>query len=173
MLLFDNVEFDKNIDNIVELTLAENPENFERIETWKAEPISKKEFDVSASTFIKAKNKPQVIYNTKGNVFSEGIHLKSWWEPAKDDINPSLTLDFKSPKKVKTILLSENMRSHCVRNFTIETKDATGNWETCYQGKTIGEGLRIKLNGNSIYGVRLKILKNTKAIQITAFNAYE
>ena len=173
ILHFDKEKFDKNLDNIVEITLDENPDKFERIETWKAIPIAKKGFTASASSFAKAKNKPEAIYNTKGNVFSEGIHLKSWWEPSKEDKNPSLSLDFKSAKKVKTVLLSENMRSHCVRDFTIETKDATGNWETCFQGKTIGEGLRIKLNGNSIYGIRLNVLEKTKAIQITAFNSYE
>jgi len=173
ILHFDEEKFDKNLDNIVEITLAENPDKFERIETWKEIPIAKKEFTASASSFTKAKNKPEAIYNTKGNVFSEGIHLKSWWEPSKEDKNPSLHLDFKSPKKVKTVLLSENMRSHCVRNFTIDTKDKNGNWNTIYNGKTIGEGLRIKLNGNSIYGIRLNVLEKTKAIQITAFNSYE
>jgi len=173
ILHFNKDEFNKNLDNIVELTLAEDPSNFNRLETWKAVPITKKEFDVSASSFIKAKNKPEVIYETKGNVFSEGIHLKSWWEPSKDDENPSLTLDFKSAKNIKTILLSENMRSHCVREFSIEAKDKNSTWNTIYKGKTIGEGLRIKLNGDAIYGLRLNILENTKAIQITAFNAYE
>lgn len=173
ILHFDKIEFDKNLDNIVELTLAENPSNFERIETWKAIPIAKSEFTVSESSYFNENKKGDAIYNTKGNVFSEGIHLKKWWEPARNDENPSLTLDFKSPKKVKTLLLSENMRSHCVRDFTIETKDKNGNWKTCYQGKTIGEGLRIKLNGDAIYGVRLNVLNNTKAIQITACNAYE
>ena len=172
ILHFDKRQFDENLDNIVELTLAENPSKFERIETWNANPIVKKDFTVSSSSFIKARNKPEVIYNTKGNVFSEGIHLKSWWEPSKEDKNPSLSLDFKSPKKVKTVLLSENMRSHCIRNFTLEAKDKSGNWDTIYYGKTIGEGLRIKLNGNSIYGIRLKVIENTKSIQITAFNVY-
>ncbi|QTD38513.1 alpha-L-fucosidase [Polaribacter batillariae] len=167
------LHFDKNLDNIVELTLAENPNQFERIETWKAKPISKEEFIVSESSFLDKNKKGTVIYNTKGNVFSEGIHLKKWWEPRKDDKNPSLSLDFTSAKKVNTVLLSENMRSHCVRDFTIETKDKNGNWNTIYNGKTIGEGLRIKLNGNAIYGIRLNVFKNTKAIQITAFNSYE
>ncbi|QOD61996.1 alpha-L-fucosidase [Polaribacter haliotis] len=172
-LHFDKNKFDENLDNIVELTLVENPSKFERIETWKANPIAKKDFEVSSSSFAKAKNKPEAIYNTKGNVFSEGIHLKSWWEPKKEDKTPSLTLDFKSAKKVKTVLLSENMRSHCTRDFTLETKDKNGNWNTVYNGKTIGEGLRIKLNGDAIYGIRLNVLENTKAIQITAFNSYE
>ena len=173
ILNFEKAEFDKNLDNIVELTLVENPSTFERMETWKAEPITKKDFEISASSFIKTQNKPQVIYNTKGNVFSEGIHLKSWWQPAKDDENPHLTLEFKSPKSVKTVLLSENMRSHCVREFQIETKDKNGKWNTVYNGKTIGEGLRIKLNGNPIYGIRLKPTKHIQDIQITAFNSYE
>jgi len=65
------------------------------------------------------------------------------------------------------------MRSHCVREFSIETKDKNGNWNNIYIGKTIGEGLRVKLNGDAIYGLRLNVLKHTKSIQITAFNAYE
>jgi alpha-L-fucosidase len=173
ILHFDENKFDKNLDNIVELTLAENPSNFKRIETWKAISVTKKDLKISASSFVKDKNKPEVIYNTKGNVFSEGIHLKSWWEPKKEDKNPSLRLDFSSPKKIKTLLLSENMRSHCIRDFCIETKDNKGNWTTIFNGKTIGEGLRIKLNGEPIYGTRLTVKKYTKAIQITAFNSYE
>ncbi|WP_143064745.1 alpha-L-fucosidase [Hyunsoonleella jejuensis] len=173
VLHFNKNKFIKNLDNIVELTLAENPLNFERIETWKANPLSKKQFNVTASSFIKPKHKPEVIYNTKGNVFSEGIHLKSWWEPAKDDSNASLTLNFQSAKKIKTVLLSENMRSHCVRKFTLETKDKNGNWNTICTGTTIGEGLRIKLSGSDIFGIRFKPREHTKAIQITAFNVYE
>lgn len=173
VLAFAKAEFDKNIDNIVELTLAEDPANFERIETWKAIPIENSEFVARASTFTKAKNKPSAIYNEDGNVFSEGIHLKEWWEPAKDDAEPSLTLDFKSAKDIRTVLLSENMRSHCVREFMLEAKDSNGNWNEIYQGKTIGEGLRIKLNGSAIHGLRFQPTKHTQTIQITAFNAYE
>ncbi|WPR71968.1 alpha-L-fucosidase [Flavobacterium sp. NG2] len=173
VLHFDKTEFDKNIDNIVALTLAENPSNFERIETWEANPIANTDFVVSESSFFSPNKKGDAIYNNVGNVFSEGIHLKSWWEPTKNDKEPILTVDFKSPKAIKTVLLSENMRAHCIREFYIETKDKSGNWNTSYKGKTIGEGLRIKLNGNSIYGIRLKPTKKTKSIQITAFNTYE
>jgi len=173
ILHFNKDSFQKNLDNIVELTLAEDPSNFNRIETWKAIPVNKSEFTVSESSFFSDKKKGEVIYNSKGNVFSEGIHLKKWWEPAKNDNSPELTLDFNSPKEVKTILLSENMRSHCMREFHIDFKDQNGNWNSVYNGTTIGEGLRIKLNGDKIYGVRLIPTKNTKAIQITAFNVYE
>ena len=173
ILHFDKAKFNKNLDNIVEFTLADNPSNFERIETWKAVPVNKSEFTVSESSFFSVNKNGEAIYNTKGNVFSEGIHLKKWWEPAKDDKNPSLVLDFNTSKNVKTVLLSENMRSHCIREFTIETKDKSGNWRVVYNGKVIGEGLRIKLNGDAIYGIRLKPTKHTKTIQITAFNVYE
>lgn len=173
ILHFDKTQFNNNLDNIVELTLAEDPSNFERIDTWDAIPVASTEFSVTQTSFSNDNKKGEVIYNTKGNVFSEWIHLKKWWEPARDDKEPSLTLDFKSPKKVKTILLSENMRSHCVREFTIETKNEKGQWSTAFQGETIGEGLRIKLNGTPIYGMRLNPTKKTKNIQITAFNAYE
>jgi len=173
ILNFDKEEFNKNVDNIVELTLEEDPSKFERIETWKVIPLAKSEFIVSESSFFSDNKKGAVIYNTKGNVFSEGIHLKKWWEPSRKDDNPMLTLDFNSPKEIETILLGENMRSHCVREFHIDSKDQNGNWKTVYKGTTIGEGLRIKLDGEAIYGIRLKPLKHTKAIQITAFNVYE
>ena len=173
ILHFDKSEFDKNMDNIVELTLAENPSNFERIETWKAVPLDNTEFKVSESSFSNDNKKGEVIYTAKGNVFSEGIHLKKWWEPAKNDKNPHLTLDFKSAKKIKTILISENMRAHCIREFHIDAKDKSGNWNLIYNGENIGEGLRIKLNGYAINGLRLVPTKKTKSIQITAFNAYE
>ena len=173
VLHFKKAAFDKNLDNIVELKLAENPSNFERIHTWNAKPLNKKEFTVSQSSYFNIEKRGDAIYNTKGNVFSEGIHLKKWWEPKKEDKNPVLTLDFNSPKKIKTVLLSENMRSHCVRAFLIEVKDKSRRWKPIYQGKTIGEGLRIKLSGTAIYGIRLKPTKRTKAIQITAFNSFE
>ncbi|MGJ8683632.1 MAG: alpha-L-fucosidase [Nonlabens sp.] len=173
VLAFAKAEFNKNIDNIVELTLAKDPANFERIETWNATPIASTDFEVTQSSYFSDNKKGDVIYNAKGNVFSEGIHLKKWWEPARNDKNPSLTLDFKSAKNVKTLLLSENMRAHCIREFHIEAKDENGNWKTVYNGTTIGEGLRIKLNGDAIYGIRLRPTKRTKSIQITAFNSYE
>jgi len=173
LLHFEKGAFAKNLDNIVELTLAEDPSNFDRIVTWKAIPLSKKDFKISASSFAKAKNKPEAIYNVKGNVFSEGIHLKSWWEPAKGDENQAMTLDFKEARAIHTILLSENMRSHSVRSFDIETKDEMGEWKTVFTGAEIGEGLRIKLNGDSIYGVRFNVNESTYTTQITAFNVYE
>ena len=173
LLHFNKSEFNKNLDNIVELTLAESPSNFERIETWKAIPVSKKEFTISQSSYFSDNKKGDVIYNAKGNVFSEGIHLKKWWEPKRNDNNMSLTLNFKASKKITTVLLSENMRSHCVREFNIDVKHKNGNWNTVFNGTTIGEGLRIKLNGEAIYGIRLKPTKHTKSIQITAFNIYE
>lgn len=173
VLHFDKSEFNKNIDNIVELMLSEDPSGFDRIETWKAQTVSKSDFKVSSSSFAKANRKGDVIYNTKGNVFSEGIHLKQWWEPKREDKTPKLTLNFNSAKKIKTVLLSENMRSHCIREFIIESKDINGNWKTIYNGKTIGEGLRVKLNGDAIYGIRIKPIKYNKFVQLTAFNVYE
>jgi len=173
VLYFDKKLFTKNLDNIVELTLAENPEGLKRIKTWHAKPLTKKDFTVSATSFTKSKNHPEIIYDTQGNIFSEGIHLKSWWEPEKKDISPELILNLKYPKKIKTILLSENMRSHSVSDFDIETRNANGIWKKVYNGGVIGEGLRIKLNGKKIYGVKFKINKSSYHTQITAFNIYE
>ncbi|GAA3576574.1 alpha-L-fucosidase [Snuella lapsa] len=173
MLYFEKEAFNKNLDNIVVLTLEEDPSLFERIETWKAIPVSKKEFKVLQSSSLKPKHNAEIIYTTKGNVFSEGIHLKSWWEPAKGDETQTISLEFKTPKHIQTVLLSENMRSHSVRDFDLQTKDVNGIWKTVYNGKTIGEGLRIKCNGDLINGIRLKVNKSEYSTQITAFNVYE
>ncbi len=170
---FDKNEYVKNLDNIVELTLDKTAEGLERINTWHAEPLTTDDFTISASSFTSKKNSPEVIYSKVKNVFSEGIRLKSWWTPGKKDENPELTLDFKSAKKIKTILLSEHMRTHSVRDFDIETKDINGNWTKIFDGGVIGEGLRVKLNGEEIYGVKLKVIESPYGIQVTAFNVYE
>lgn len=173
ILYFNKMAFNKNLDNIVELTLAESLEGKERIASWKAEPVKKQDFTASATSFHNDKNAPEVIYNVKGNIFSEGIHLKRWWQPAVKDEQPELILEFNSPKKIKTVLLSENMRSHSIRDFDILTKDKNGVWEKIYNGDVIGEGLRIKLNGEEVYGVKFRELKSQYKTQLTVFNVYE
>jgi len=170
---FNKIAYQKNLDNIVSLVLAKDPGNSPRISTWNAEPLALHEFNVSASSVLKEKNIPEKIYKTKGNVFSEGIHLKSWWQPENNDDQATLNLEFKEAKRIRTVLLSENMRMHSVRDFTIETQNAKGEWEKAYHGHVIGEGLRIKLDGSAIHGIRLRINKKKYKVQITAFNVYE
>jgi hypothetical protein len=65
------------------------------------------------------------------------------------------------------------MGSHCVRAFHLEVKNKQNKWTTVYTGTHIGEGLRIKLNGAAIYGLRFSPTKSTKSIRINAFNAFE
>ncbi len=65
------------------------------------------------------------------------------------------------------------MCSHVVRKFDVETKNANGDGEQVYKGNVIGEGLRIKLSGEEIYGVKLRINESRYRTQITAFNVYE
>lgn len=173
LLHFDKNAFSENLDNIVELTLSESPDGLERIETWPANSVKKTDFTASASSSFKAKNNPAIIYNQKGNVFSEGVHLKSWWQPTNDDDAPELVLELNQAKKIRTILISENMRSHSVREFEIETKNKNGEWSKVFTGDVIGEGLRIKLNGVAVYGVKLKVKESKYKTQITAFNIYE
>lgn len=170
-LIFDKSDYQNNLDNIIKLELAKDPAEFERIETWKAIPVAASEFEVSASS--SARDNPEVLYQTDGNVFSEGIHLKKWWSPAKNDKNPTLTLEFNQPKEIKTVLLSEHIRTHSVRDFDIEIKDQSGDWKRIFKGGVIGEGLRIKLSGNDIYGIRLVVNKSQYRTEITAFNIYE
>ena len=172
-LYFERAAFDENIDNIVELTLAEDPSSFDRIETWNVNPINKKDFIISESSSTKPEKSAKVLYTDLKNVFSEGIHLKSSWEPKREDTNKFIQLDFKAPKKIKTVLLNEHMGSHCVRAFHIEVKNKKNKWSTAYIGTHIGEGLRIKLSGETVYGVRFSPTKSTKSIRINAFNVYE
>jgi len=170
---FDKDSYVKNLDNIVEITLEKSAEGLQRIPTWHAEPLSTKDFTFKASSSLSNKFKPEVIYKHKKNAFNEGIHLKNRWTPAETDVFPELELKFKSSKRIKTILLSEQMLTHSVSDFDILTKDINGKWTKIYSGNVIGEGLRIKLNGKEIYGLKLKINKTRYQTQISAFNAYE
>ena len=170
-IFFDKAEYRKNLDNIVKLTLEKKPSAFERIKTWNAIPVPASEFKVSATS--SDRNDPAVLYETDGNVFSEGIHLKKWWSPKKNDKNPALTLEFLRPKKIKTVLLSEHIRTHSVRDFDIEVKNETGQWKNVFNGSEIGEGLRLKLSGQPINGIRLIINRTTYNTEITTFNIYE
>ncbi|PHQ30082.1 alpha-L-fucosidase [Leeuwenhoekiella nanhaiensis] len=172
-LYFESEAFSRNIDNIVKLVLTKNPENLERIKTWEAKAIGSENFQIEASSFAKSGNEPEVIYEVEGNIFSEGIHLKSWWQPHQSDQNPALKLHLNKPKPIETVLISENMRSHSVSKFELLSKDQNDKWSTIYTGNYIGEGLRIKLNGNPVYGIQLRILESKYQTQITAFNIYE
>lgn len=173
VLAFDRTAFAKNLDNIVELTLADDPASYERIATWGVEPLNTAGFEVTATSYRTAKNGPESIYSTRKNVFNEGIRLKSWWEPAKDDEQPELLLELKEARAIRTVLLSENMRAHSVRDFTISTKDEAGNWQVVFIGGVIGEGLRVKLSGEKVYGVKLTVRESKYKTQLTAFNIYE
>ncbi|WP_020571382.1 alpha-L-fucosidase [Neolewinella persica] len=174
LLDFDRAAFGMNLDNIVQLVLEEAPVSFERIPTWAGEPLANDKFKVSASSFNNQKHHPEAIYNTKGNVFSEGIHLKGWWEPEKEDEQPELTLHFPARTRVQTVLMSENMRSHSVRDYALLVqREAGGDWHEVYRGDVIGEGMRVKLSGEAIHGVKLRISQSAYATRISAFNAYE
>ena len=171
---FDKQAYQNNLDNIVEITTEADLADIDRITTWKPEPLTKEVLSISASSVKEKKFSPEVIYQIREeSVFSEGIRLKKWWEPENGDKLPWLQLDFDSAKAIQTLLLSENMRSHSVRKFHIEAKDKKGNWSTVYEGTMIGEGLRIKLNGEKVYGMKLVIEESLYNTQITAFNVYE
>ena len=172
-LYFDRAAFDENIDNIVELTLAKDPSSFDRIETWNVNPVSQNDFIISESSSKHPDKSAAVIYSDLKNVFSEGIHLKSSWEPKREDTNKFIQLDFKAPKKIKTVMLSEHMGTHCIRAFHVEVKNNQNKWTTVYTGTHIGEGLRIKLNGETVYGVRFSPTKSTNPIRLKVFNVYE
>ncbi|OHX64067.1 hypothetical protein NH26_20890 [Flammeovirga pacifica] len=169
---FNKVKFNQNVDNIVQVTFKNSLEGHERIETWNTMPVSLNEFSVKASSERNTKNSGKAIYSNKKNTFSEGIRLKAWWEADKEDNKPSLSLEFKSPKALKTILISENMRAHVTHKFNIQVKE-NGNWKTVYTGQYIGEGLRIKLAGKKVEGIRLDLIEFDSTPQITAFNVYE
>ena len=173
IVTFDKEKYGQNLDNIVELSLEKSPEGYKRIKTWHAEPITSKDFSFKASSFLSDKYKPEVIFQDRKNVFNEGIKLKNRWTPADKDTAPEMDIDFKEPKRIKTVLLSEQMLTHSVSDFDIFAKDTKGQWYKIYNGSVIGEGLRIKLNAKPITGLKLKINKTKYQTQITAFNAYE
>jgi len=165
--------YNKNVDNIVELTLAESPTNHERIPTWTDAPLKiGKDFTVEASSEKKPKNTAKVIFNAKKNVFSEGIHLKKWWQPEKDDKQPFFQINLKAPQKVSLVYISEQIRSYNIKDFGIEIQTENGNWEEVFRGKYIGNGFRLVLPDKKIRAVRLKVYKSNKEPRISTFNLF-
>jgi len=172
---FDPVAYQKNVDNIVELTLDSSPEGLPRISTWNQDNISFDHFTVSASSEDSEKHSAEGIFHDKRNVFSEGIHVKGWWSPARDDKSPYIQIDLKKPMPVKTVYLSEQIRAYTIEDFLLEVKDLNGNWEKVYRGDYIGNALRIKLSGAPVRSIRLRVLKashGVSKIKLSSFNIY-
>ena len=171
-LTFDSEDFASHLDNIVMVVLEESPEKHDRIPTWSAEPLTNADLEVSASSVRAPNRRPEQLYQTSAEVFSEGIRLKNWWQPSPDDPDPSLTLTFPQPEPIVTLLLSENMRAHNVRQFVIEGRVSGQDWQSVYEGRTIGEGLRVGLSGQPLEAIRLRVTAGEGTPQITAFNVY-
>ncbi len=171
---FDSKQYNANVDNIVVLTLASSPEGLPRIATWDAQAMKPNTFKVISSSENPPKHTAASIFASKKNdVFSEGIHVKGWWQPKKEDVS-YVGVEFLKPEKVKMLYLSEQIRAYTIQEFTIDIKDENGNWKTVYHGNDIGNGFRIKLSGNAINGVRMTVLKNQKGqkIKLSTFDIY-
>jgi len=173
---FNKAQYNANVDNIVVLDLASSPSGLARIPTWEAKAMKASSFKVVSSSENPPKHSAASIFNSKkNNVFSEGAHVKGWWQPAKKDAKPFIGVEFKQPEKIKMLYLSEQIRNYTIEDFTIDIMDEKGNWTSIYRGSFIGNGFRIKLSGDAIAGIRLTILKNQKAqkIKLSTFDIYK
>ena len=174
VLYFNQKEYNQNVDNIVELKLASSPADIKRIATWEAQPLSPTSFKVSASTENQPKHTAESIFSADKSVFSEGIHVKGWWQPSKSDDKPFIQVEFNEVKKINTIYISEQIRNYTVEEFNIETQNENGKWTLAYKGSYIGNGFRIKLGDKPIKAVKLIILQNQSKhnIKISTFDIY-
>jgi len=169
---FDSDLYNQQIDNIVEIVLENTSKIKKRVPTWEAKALTTEHFSISVSSESSEKNAAKVIFERKENVFSEGIHVKSYWEPLPTDTIPSVEINFYSPKNIKTVYLSEQIRTHSIENFTLESL-VDGKWIEVYEGKYMGNGLQIELSKSLIEGIRLTIKKSNRNIRISAIDLYE
>ncbi len=170
---FDRKKYNENVDNIVVLELERPLDTLDRISTWNAKPLGADELSISASSERAPKHAAAVILGEGKDVFSEGTHVKSWWQPAGGDDKPWLKLTLKEPKAIKTIMLSEQIREYTVRDFSLEISYADGETKRIYRGNYIGNALRIKLSGKPVESLKLVIHKAGKSVKISTFNLYE
>ena len=171
--IFDKKLYEKNVDNIVELTLSSTLEGRDRIPTWLEKPLAIDDFRVEASSEQSEKRSAISIFKDKRDVFSEGAHIKNWWQPQQGDKNPYISVILNSPQPVKTVYISEQIRSFSVKDFSIEILDTGDNWNEVYRGNSIGSGFRLALSGESVKGIKLKIFDASKVIKISTFNLYK
>jgi len=171
---FNREEYNNNVDNIVILKLSSSLDGMERIPTWETQPLSINKFKPVASSENQPKYTAESIFTNSNKVFSEGIHVKGWWQPEKGDKNPYIQVELKKAQQISTIYLSEQIRNYTVEKFKIETQDKSGKWTLVYQGTNIGNGFRIKLADEPVKTIKLTILKNQKNqnIKISTFNIY-
>ena len=164
------------MDNIVVLDLAKSPKDLERIPTWNAKAMKSIEFKAIASSENPPKHTAASIFDAKkNNVFSEGVHVKGWWQPEKKDSEPYIGVEFNQLEKIKMLYLSEQIRNYTIEDFIIEVMNEKGDWQAIYHGTEIGNGFRIKLSAEPIKGVRIKILKNQKGqkIKLSTFDIFK
>lgn len=132
------------------LVLESSPDGFKRISTWDVIPLGLEDFTVRAFSEDLPKRYLSGIYQERRNVFSEGVHVKNWWQPEKGDKNPFIQLNLNNPGVIKTVYSSEQIRNYTVQDFSIETQDENGKWTAVYRGKYVGIGLRIKLSEETV-----------------------
>jgi hypothetical protein len=79
-------------------------------------------------------------------VFGEGIHIKNWWAPASTDMQPSLEIALERSSAVHSLMISESIRTHAVREFEVSYAAEDGTWQPAFTGSSIGEMLFIRLD---------------------------
>lgn len=147
-------------DRIVVLNTDSDVDNIKSIETISTkEQLVLKTIDASSSS--SEKNNPELILQKSNSTFSEGINIKGWWAPKKDDKNPWLSISFQKTETLQFISLTEQIRNCVVRKFIIEY-EKDGKWIELYTGKEIGMDFSVKVAPVTCNKLRLTILETEK-----------
>ena len=102
---------------------------------------------ITASSDRNARNSAAALTRqSEEGVFGEGIHIKNWWAPQEKDGHPWLEIDLSEPSAVGSIMISESMRTHAVREFRVSYLAANGEWKRSFTGSSIGEMLFVRLD---------------------------
>ncbi len=149
----------KPVVSIIELTIGKNASDLPAITTL-GDPIFFDAELTSSSDKSEVFTAKNLLPGAKAD-FSEGIHIKKSWFPAKEDKTPSLTFTWEKEQNISQITIQEGRRlgnNHEVESFEILFKEK-GKWKTLYKGTNIGPFFNLILE-KPLHTTALKIQVN-------------
>ena len=152
-------DYKKPVVTIIELTIDKNAESLHPIKTF-GDPVFYDATLTASSDKSPAFSASNLLPGAKSS-FSEGIHVKKSWFPAKEDKTPGLTYEWKKPVQLSQITIQEGRRignNHAVSDFEILYKDGN-KWKRLYRGNDIGPFFSLMLD-KPITTTALKIQVN-------------
>ncbi len=168
----DPVQMD-SVDTLIKLTLDRPASEIDPIKTLGS-PLSIGAIATASSERVPDKSAKNVVASD-AKEFSEGIFMKSSWEPDSTDRLPWIELELDTPKRVSQIKLMEGRIGSvcCVQEYVLEAK-VSKEWKNIRAGKLIGGDCNILLKEPVVSDTfRLRILKYDGAMILNSFELYE